>query len=556
MAAEFWCENAKDKLERMRHAAVVSGHFVEKGPTEEFEENATKERRDQTMFHWPLEFPEVIVKRGGFDAFVGNPPFMGGQKITGNLGTLYRDYLVEHLAGRKRGSADLCAYFLLCASQLMKMSGQSGFLATNTIAQGDTREVGFDQLAAKGCTFHRAMPSRPWPGTANLEVAHLWFSRGAWVGLFILDDEPTFGITPFLSPPSTVTGNPNRLKANESRSFQGSIVLGMGFVLAPVEAQRLIEKDLRNKDVVFPYLNGEDLNSRPDQSASRWVINFFDWPLTKATEYEDCLRIVEKNVKPERERNNRKARREAWWLFAERASGLYTSLNESRTLMVRGRISPTHAYSFVSKGQVIEASVVAFPNADIVLFGVLQSSIHYCWAMEYTPTFGKSTFVYAPSQCFETFPLPVQLGAIGVVAEVYYEYRKKVMLSHHNGLTAVYNRIHNPDEGSTDIQKLRELHIEMDQAVAAAYGWTDLALGHGFHETKQGVRFTISESARREVLQRLLKLNHERYAEEVKQGLHSKKSAAKNSASKKKAASKPAKEESTLFDMEERSDDA
>jgi hypothetical protein len=66
----------------------------------------------------------------------------------------------------------------------------------------------------------------------------------------------------------------------------------------------------------------------------------------------------------------------------------------------------------------------------------------------------------------------------------------------------------------------------MDQAVAAAYGWTDLDLGHGFHETRQGIRFTISERARREVLQRLLKLNHERYAEEVRQGLHGKKGGA------------------------------
>ncbi len=63
----------------------------------------------------------------------------------------------------------------------------------------------------------------------------------------------------------------------------------------------------------------------------------------------------------------------------------------------------------------------------------------------------------------------------------------------------------------------------MDEAVADAYGWGDLDLGHGFHETKQGVRFTISEEARREVLDRLLLLNHERYAEEVEQGLHDKK---------------------------------
>ena len=98
------------------------------------------------------------------------------------------------------------------------------------------------------------------------------------------------------------------------------------------------------------------------------------------------------------------------------------------------------------------------------------------------------------------------------------------------GPTALYNHLHNRNTATTDIQKLRDLHIEMDQSVAAAYGWTDLDLDHGFHETKQGPRFTISESARREVLARLLNLNHERYAAEVQQGLHSDKKARKQNA--------------------------
>lgn len=110
------------------------------------------------------------------------------------------------------------------------------------------------------------------------------------------------------------------------------------------------------------------------------------------------------------------------------------------------------------------------------------------------------------------------------------------MEARQEGLTKTYNRFHSSDESPLDIQKLRELHVEMDQAVAAAYGWSDLALDHDFYETKQGLRFTISESARREVLQRLLKLNHERFAEEVKQGLHDKKkSKAKKAGTPKKS---------------------
>jgi hypothetical protein len=127
------------------------------------------------------------------------------------------------------------------------------------------------------------------------------------------------------------------------------------------------------------------------------------------------------------------------------------------------------------------------------------------------------------------------------------------MLTRKEGLTKTYNRFHDPEEVSAEIQKLRELHVEMDRAVAVAYGWADLNLDHGFHETKQGVRYTISEAARRLVLARLLTLNHERYAAEVKQGLHDTK-AKRPATSKPKATTtkqKSAAEEPTLFDDED-----
>jgi hypothetical protein len=81
-----------------------------------------------------------------------------------------------------------------------------------------------------------------------------------------------------------------------------------------------------------------------------------------------------------------------------------------------------------------------------------------------------------------------------------------------------YNRFHKPDEAVQDIVRLRRLHVKMDKAVASSQERDDLSLGHDFHETAQEVRFTVSESARREILSRLLKLNHERYEEEQKQG--------------------------------------
>jgi hypothetical protein len=121
---------------------------------------------------------------------------------------------------------------------------------------------------------------------------------------------------------------------------------------------------------------------------------------------------------------------------------------------------------------------------------------------------------YTATDCFETFPFPRSLTGLEAIGERYSTHRQGLMAARHEGLTSTYNRFHSPHEVSRDIAQLRSLHVEMDSTVAAAYGWADLDLGHGFHETKQGIRYTISEAARREILDRLLILNHERYAQE------------------------------------------
>src|SRR5207247_1501116 len=120
------------------------------------------------------------------------------------------------------------------------------------------------------------------------------------------------------------------------------------------------------------------------------------------------------------------------------------------------------------------------------------------WAREYC-SYNLELLRYSPSDVFDTFALPSAYGQLDQFGDAYHEHRKKLMTDRQEGLTQTYNRFHDPDETSADIQKLRQLHVEMDNAVAAAYGWTDLDLDHGFHETKQGVRYTISEPARREV---------------------------------------------------------
>ena len=464
-------------------------------------------------FHWPLEFPEVFVNRDGFDAIVGNPPFIGGKRITGALGQPYRDYLLEYIAGGQRGHADYVAYFFLRAEVLLRSGGTAGLLATNTIAQGDTREVGLDQITARGATVYRALPSRKWPGEANLEVAHVWLRKGTWAGTFVLDDANVIGITSQLQPPGSVVGQPHRLAANGRRSYNGSYVMGMGFVLEPQEAQELLEADSRNRDVLFPYLNGEDLNSRWDQSPSRWVINFHDWPLEKAMEYFACFEIVERLVKAERMAQNDRYGRDHWWQFLRTRPELYATIAGFQRVLVLSLVNNHLGFGVVPTAQVFAHKLGVFASRDYGTFAALQSHIHYHWAWARSSTLRRD-INYSPSDCFETFPFPLSVAPLESVGERYHSHRRDVMATRRQGLTATYNRFHSQHEVSNDIVTLRALQVEMDHAVAALYGWTDLDLGHGFHEAKQGIRYTISEAARRTVLDRLLALNHERYAVE------------------------------------------
>jgi hypothetical protein len=176
---------------------------------------------DREPLHWPLVFPEVFTgKDPGFDAIIGNPPFLGGQKLTGSLGTSYREYLVNVLGHGVRGSADLIAYFLLRVHDLLDSRGQTGLIATNTLAQGDTREVGLDQIVESGTQIRLAVKSRPWPSkSAVLEYAAVWTSKAP-----IDPSSERFAdgilvkrIAPSLDPASRVAGNPERLAANADR---------------------------------------------------------------------------------------------------------------------------------------------------------------------------------------------------------------------------------------------------------------------------------------------------------------------------------------------------
>lgn len=506
-------------------------------------------------FHWAIEFPEVFMSpdgsgdatrrtvgggRGGFDAIVGNPPFMGGQHITGNFGTVYRDYLVNYLADGMKGSADLVVYFYLRVFSLLCRDGDFGLIACNTIAQGTSRQVGLERMVKAAGTIYSAYPDMPWPGVAGVAISPVFMYKGEWHGSMRLDGCEVAVVSAFLSAQNEWT--PKVLVANANQSFQGSIVLGLGFTMSEEEAISLIEKDAKNADVLFPYLNGDDINSTPTQKPSRWVINFFDWSIEHAKQYEDIFSIVEESVKPEREGNKDKTAHDYWWRYLRCRGELYHAIGRGGSfekhpegwelipkpgkVIACSGVSKYLMFSYASNDIVFTHALFVF--ADATKFPVLSSSIHEVWVRKNSSSL-ETRLRYTPSDCYETFPFPLSpLPQLESLGEQFDAHRRKIMQARQIGLTALYNLFHNPGETDAELEEMRRLQREIDIAVRDSYGWQDIDLEHGFHEVgylpaNDNVRYTISEPARIEILKRLAKLNKERWEEEEKAGLHKKK---------------------------------
>lgn len=514
------------------------------------------------LFHWPLEFPEVFSrKNSGLDAILGNPPYLGGYRITGILGNSYREFLVKEVSAGARGSADLVAYFTLQAAALLRDGGIFGLLTTNTIAEGDTREVGLDQISRKGVIFS-ARPNQPWPGSASVVTSQIQFAKGKYFGEKLINGLPVSNISSSLRDESNLAIQ--KLKSNHGYSFEGCKPYGMGFTISPPEACDLIRSNENNKNCLFPFLTGDDLNSSPTFTASRWAINFWDWPEERARAYPDLFSIIEKKVKPERQRlkpNGDYALRpplpNLWWIYGEKRPAMFHAIGRHQffekhpkhgeypkqplaRVIASTRTTKYISANFFSETIIFDQGLIVFPLQSAYFMTIMHSSIYDAWVRKCASSLGTSTVYYNPSDCFDTFPFPLALPIkeqdsihgseivllANALGEKYHAMRESLLSEMGIGLTKFFNLFHSAAERDHRIEDLRELQCEMDKTIMRAYGWGDLDLGHDFHEVSylpenDRVRFTISEPARITVLQRLSELNHQRYQEEVAQGLHS-----------------------------------
>lgn len=449
-------------------------------------------RRRHAPFHWWLEFPEVFyderpdplvegeINGAAFmEGFVGNPPFAGKNTVTRSSGPGYLAWqMAIYPEVKGRPNTDLCAYFFRRAGGLLGTHGTLGFLATNTVSQGDTRLMALKHLVAHGGTIYEARRSFAWPGAASITVAlaHVAFGRASSVLVDrMLDGVPVAAIDSRLRP-HPERPDPAVLASNSDRVYQGGKLVGIGMAIDLQEYDDLVARDPRNADVLRPYLGGDEVNTNVGPPHERYMIEFTNKTLEEARAWPDLLEIIERRVKPARDKDKRGTYRTYWWKPGESAGALYRALEGLSECLVVCIHAKHLIFTLQDTAQFFSNALQVFAMNTMSAFAVLQSRVHEPWVWLLSSTLRDAGIRYTASDCFDTFPFPqrdpsIVVPALESAGGAVYESRARYMVSSDQGLTKVYNALKDPACRDSSVLELRRLKEEMDRAVLDAYGW-------------------------------------------------------------------------------------
>jgi type II restriction/modification system DNA methylase subunit YeeA len=446
------------------------------------------------------------------DFIIGNPPFLGGQEMLEDLSEKYVHDLRQVYEGRVPGGADLCTYWFEKARQQVKSGKASrvGLLATQSIRGGSNRTV-LQRIKDSGDIFW-AISDRLWKKTdsrkgekkAMVQISMVGFDDGSQFEK-ILDGEVVTEIHPNLrSGLNTTTAH--KLKENRGIAFQGPVKVGK-FELKNDQAHKMFRMqnphEKPNTDVIKPWLNANDMKLRPSH---RFIIDFNSLDLEAAALYEAPFEYVKKVVKPKRDKNKNKKRREEWWKLGRTGAALKRAQRPLTRLLITGRVGKHRVFLWQDRETVPDSAIVAFARDDDYFFGVLQSKVHEVWARAQGTQLRdvKSGFRYTPKSTFETFPLPWvpkkepsedaddRVKAIGDAARELVRLRDN-WLNPADATAEELKKLTFTNLYTENPTWLENAHRALDEAVFAAYGWP-------------------SSLTPQQILANLLALNHQRAA--------------------------------------------
>ena len=435
------------------------------------------------------------------DVIVGNPPFLGGSKLRGELGDEYYERLTKHYAGKLPGFSDLVCYWFENAREHIEKgrAKRAGLLATNSIRGGANRVV-LKRIKETGDIF-MAWSDREWVlDGAAVRVSMVCFGKTEQ-NEKTLDGLPVENITPDLTATVDITVA-NKLAENELLTFQGPSPKGSFDIPSKVAHAMLDSKNIsgrNNLDVVKPVINAADIVKKPRH---HWTIDFgTHMPEHEAKLYELPYQHILHHVYPVRQQNNREAYRRRWWLYAEARVAMREKLGELSRYIATPRVAKYRVYVWISENVMSNDAIIAIARDDDYFFGVLHSKLHEVWSLRMGTSL-EDRPRYTPTTTFETFPFPWPPGAEDTSQPAYAAISRAAKQLHaerdawlnpagksekqlkDRTLTNLYNALQvyrgrdsikvKPAAGDF-APRLDELHRALDEAVCAAYGW-DVAI--------------------------------------------------------------------------------
>lgn len=594
----FFSEEKKNARQEARERMLVrwqlandgsgSPESLQEGLKLKDEIRAAKEaEKPVAPFHWEIEFPEVFERKNpGFDCFVGNPPYAGKITIGNSNSQGYITWLLERHP-QSHGNSDLAAHFFRLGYSHARTNGSVGYVTTNTISEGDTRNSGLQYICENGGSIYSALRRLRWPGVAAVVVSVVHIIKGDWTPKLI-DKIEVSNISAFLLSKG---GNepPKLISANKGIPSNGVKIYGSGFLFdsksedsTPLETMfNLIALNEGNSKLIFPYLGGEEVNDSPTHQPKRFAINFFEFPLARdedelnalpfgveindpliqldpnaaqgeaAADFPDLLSLVFTKVKPYRDTVSNYRCKTLWWQYERPRTEYLKKLNDLDRFLACSRHQPNWCLSFLPPSYLCSDALVLFAKDTFSDFAILSSNTHELWARCFSGSM-KDDLRYTATDCFDTFPFPDDTATndtLEAIGRTYYDFRAELMIRNDEGLTKTYNRFHDPGETMPEILRLRELHAEMDRAVLDAYGWTHIPTDCDFipdfteedddgNEIPKNIRFRWPDDVRDDVLARLLALNAERAAEEARADTQAKAKVAKKQSTTKRKRTK------------------
>ncbi len=460
------------------------------------------------------------------DFIVGNPPYMGTKRMREAFGDGYVDAL-RHVYRDVPDSADLVLYrwYQAAVKVAAAQTFRAGLITTNSIRMSQNRVV-IERAIAAGVQILWSIPDHPWVDEsegASVRVSLTVLSRQDGASRLLTVDQEARIVTERVvtrvnadlsANADVATVSRTSLMANKGLSSFGFLLNGDGFILQANEAEKLLADDPQLHTVVRPYLNGRDLASR---SRGAFVIDFGTLSEAESRRFPIAFDLIRTRVKPFRASKKDAGARSRWWQFARPRPDLRNALAKLPRFIATGETARHRYFQFLDVLVAPDHKIIAIASADAFVLGVLGSQIHREWALAAGGRLGVGNDpVYNSSLCFAPFPFPDSTRdrrvRIATIAERLDAHRKSAIVRDERvTMTGMYNVVEKLRSGEpltvnertiyelAACGVLRDLHDELDQLVAEAYGWP-------------------WPMEKEEILERLVALHDER-VEEEKRGI-------------------------------------